>query len=288
MNNIPHETINAIITDIYEAGLKINYSKYQDNQLLSGYYLQSKYRDNISYEELALLPQLERIFINIKSKAKKVYGPTNVSDFENQWGEALLYLYEALYDVFSNNNPKVEDVLIVNTVDDIYRIISDEKLASKLCRYCITYVDRCFKTLLKLKSNPDYYYSNKKDNKGFVAVNYLYLDNDSDDNNPYDELDGEEAYIPTTGDLTQYIMDNYFGLLTNKQQLFIQCYIWFGKDPQGNISTEDNIILYNKQEAHHYRQAIAKKLLRLMNEANDTTIYTNNHNRLDLDWKGDK
>ena len=289
MNNIPHDTINAIITNIYEAGLKINYSKYQDNQLLSGYYLQSKYRDNITYEELALLPQLERVFINIKSKAKRVYGPTNQSDFENQWGEALLYLYEALYDVFSNNNPKVEESLIVHTIDDIHHIISDEKLASKLCRYCITYVDRCFKTLLKLKSNPDYYYSNKKNNKGFIAVNYLYLDNDNDDNNPYDELDNDtDSYTPDTGDLTQYIMDNYFGLLTPKQQLFTQCYLWFDKDPQGHISTEDGIILYNKQEAHHYRQVIAKKLYRLMAEANDTMLYINNYDRLDLNWKGDK
>lgn len=289
MNNIPHETINAIIANIYEAGLKINYSKYQDNQLLSGYYLQSKYRDNISYEELALLPQLERIFINIKSKAKKVYGPTNLSDFENQWGEALYYLYMALYDVFSNNNPKVEDVLLVNTVDDIYHIISDEKLASKLCRYCITYVDRCFKTLLKLKSNPDYYYSNKKGNKGFVAVNYLYLDNDSDEQNHYDELDNNtDAYTPDTGDLTQYIMDNYFDLLTSKQKIFIQCYLWFGQDHQGHISTEDGTILYLKQEYQHYRRNIGKKLLRLINEANDTTIYTNNYDRFDLNWKGDE
>ena len=83
-------------------------------------------------------------------------------------------------------------------------------------------------------------------------------------------------------------MDNYFGLLTSKQQLFIQCYLWFGQDPQGHISTEDGTILYMKQEYQHYRHAIAKTLSRLIKEANDTILYTNNNNRLDLDWKGDK
>ena len=286
MNNIPHDTINNIISDIYRAGLKEQYTRYIDGQTLHGHYLQPKYHDNLSYEQLAQLPQLERIFINCKAKAKRIFGPTNTSDFENQWAESLLYLYEALYDVFSNNNPKLEEALIVHTVDDIYNIISNEKLASKLCRYCITYVDMKFKTYSRLKSNPDYYYSMNKHN----PIHYMYLDNnDSDDNiSPYDELDNNEPYIPTTGDLTQYIIDNYFGLLTHKQQLFIQCYLWFGQDPQGHISTEDGTILYLKQEYQHYRQAIGKSLSRLIKEANDTTLYTNNNNRLDLDWKGDK
>lgn len=287
MNNIPHDTINNIITDIYRAGLKEQYTRYFDGQTLYGHYLQPKYNDNLSYEQLASLPQLERIFINCKAKAKKIYGPTNQSDFENQWAESLMYLYEALYDVFSNNNQKLEQSLIVNTVDDIYNIISNEKLASKLCRYCITYVDRCFKTYSRLKSNPDYYYSTKKHN----PIHYMYLDsnnNDDDNFSPYDELDNIDNYIPQTGDLTQYIMDNYFGLLTSKQQLFIQCYLWFGQDPQGHISTEDGTILYMKQEYQHYRHAIAKTLSRLIKEANDTILYINNNNRLDLNWKGDR
>ena len=285
MNNIPHDTINNIISDIYRAGLKEQYTRYIDGQTLHGHYLQPKYRDNLSYEQLAQLPQLERIFINCKAKAKRIFGPTNTSDFENQWAESLLYLYEALYDVFSNNNPKLEEALIVHTVDDIYNIISNEKLASKLCRYCITYVDMKFKTYSRLKSNPDYYYSMNKHN----PIHYMYLDNNNDDDiSPYDELDNNEPYIPITGDLTTYIMDNYFGLLTHKQQLFIQCYLWFGQDPQGHISTENGTILYLKQEYQHYRQAIGKSLSRLIKEANDTTLYTNNNNRLDLDWKGDK
>ena len=282
-NNIPHETINEIITDIYMNGLKLSYSKYQDNQLLTGYYLNSKYRDNMPHEKITQLPQLERIFINVKSKAKKVYGPTNLSDFENQWSEALTYLYEAFYSVFSGS-AKVEEALTVSSTDDIYRIINDEKLAAKLCRYSITYVDMKFKTYLKRKSNPDYKYNS---NDTYTAINYLYLDSDNDNGlNHYEELEKLETISPDTGDLTQYIMDNYFGALTSKQQLFLQCYLWFGQTPQGHIVDDNNNMLYMKQEYQNYKNAIAKALLRLMREANDTIIYANNHNRFDLNWKG--
>jgi hypothetical protein len=283
MNNIPHTTINTIITDIYRAGLKEQFFKYKDGQILYGYYLQPKYQDNINYEKLVNLPQLERIFINVKSKAKKIYGKTNTSDFENQWSEALLYLYSALESVFSGS-ANVDPDLIVNTVDDIYNIITNEKLASKLCRYCITFVDMKFKTFMKQKGNPDYFYNT---DSSYYSIDYLYLDDDSNDGiSPYEELEKQDKAIYETGEVTQYIMDNYFALLTPKQQLFMKCYIWFGQDPQGHISTEDGTILYIKQEYQNYRKAIAKKLIQLMKDSNDSILYINQYDRLDLNWKG--
>jgi hypothetical protein len=283
-NNIPQEIINHYITQIFENGLKITYDKYSDGETLQGYYLMPKYNENnLDYNQLTQMKQLERIFVNLKAKARKMYGNTNKADFENQWAEALAYLTEALINVFSGT-AKVEEALQVESADDIIRIISTEKLASKLCRYCITYVDLKFKTLMKSKGNPDYY----RTSKGYEPISYYYLDDTNDDGlTSYEELDLQEqahnAY--ETGPLTDYILESYVDLLTHKQQLFCQCFIWFGKDKQGHISTEDGIILYNKQEVIGYNKKIKGKILSFAQD--DLNLVTNDYNRLTLDWKGD-
>ena len=193
MNSIPKETINYYITLIFQNGLKITYDKYSDGEMLQGYYLMPKYNENnLDYDKLTQMRQLERIFVNLKTKAKKMFGATNQADFENQWGEALAYLTEALTNVFSGT-AKVEEALQVKSRPDIIRIISDEKLASKLCRYCITYVDLKFKTLMKSHGNPDYYYYGK----GYDRIWYYYLDENSDNEglNRYEELFGPQEEL---------------------------------------------------------------------------------------------
>lgn len=279
MNNISKEVINEIITDIYKNGLKEQYSKIVDGQEIFGYYLMPKYQDNIGYEQLASLPQLERIFINVKSKARRIYGKTNACDFENQWSEGLMYLYIAFYKVFSGQ-ANVEKSLIVETVDDIYRIINDNRLVSKLCSWAITYCDMCFKTFMKSKGNPDYRYNS--DNT-YTAIDYFYLDNiDEENNNPYDEIEKEESYDLEVGDLTEYIMENYFENLTSKQKLFTQVFLWFGTNKQGHIEDENGRILFIKQEVRNYRKAIGKKLSTLMEK--DPMLVENEYGRLTINW----
>lgn len=279
MNNISKEKINEIITDIYRQGLKEQMSKIVDGQEIFGYYLLPKYNQNLSYEQLSSLPQLERIFVNVKAKAKKIYGLTNACDSENQWQEGLMYLYQAFYSVFSGM-ANVEKDLVVNTVEDIYRIINNEKLVKKLCSFCIVYVDRCFKTFMKSKSNPDYCYNN--DNT-YTPIDYLYLDNiDEDGNDPYEQLEQDEYVEVEVGEVTEYVMENYIHTLTNKQKLFVQCYIWYQTNRQGHIEDENGNILYIKQEVRNYRLAIAKKLGKLIE--NDNMLRINEHGRFTIKW----
>lgn len=279
MNNISKEVINKIITDIYRQGLKEQYSKIVDGQEIFGYYLLPKYNQNLSYEQLSNLPQLERIFVNVKAKAKKIYGLTNACDFENQWQEGLMYLYQAMYSIFSGQ-ANVEKDLIVNTVEDIYKITNDERLVKKLCSWCITFVDRCFKTFMKSKANPDYCYNN--DNT-YTPIDYLYLDNiDEDGNDPYEQLEQDEYVEVEVGEVTEYVMENYIHTLTNKQKLFVQCYIWYQTNKQGHIEDENGNILYIKQEVRNYRLAIAKKLGKLIE--NDNMLRINEHGRFTIKW----
>ena len=279
MNNIQHEIINEIITDIYKKGLIERTSKIdKDGQELFGYYLICP---NRSYGEIRELPQMERIFINCRTKALKIYGNTMQSDFENQFSESLMYLYQAMYSVFSGQ-ANVERDLIVENIEDIHRIIGNEKLASKLCKYCITYVDMCFRTYMK-KYNVDYSY----DGTNYTKINYYYLDEPNEDGtNRHEELGSTEDnnIEEQIGELSGYIMDNYFDKLTNKQKLFIQCYLWFGQNKQGHIEDMNGNILYIKQEYQNYRRAIGVKLLKLIEKDNHLRI--NEHGRFVLDWSG--
>ena len=279
MNNIPHEIINEIITDIYRKGLIEKTSKIdKDGQELFGYYLICP---NKSYEEIRELPQMERIFINAKTKALKIYGQTMASDFENQFSEGLMYLYQAFYSVFSGQ-ANVEKDLIVENIKDIHRIIGNEKLASKLCKYCITYVDMCFRTYMK-RYNVDYNY----DGTNYTKINYFYLDEPNEDGtNRHEELGSTEDNIDIEeqiGEVAEYVMSNYFdNKLTNKQKLFVQCYLWFGQNKQGHIEDNFGNILYIKQEYQNYRKAIGAKLSKLIE--NDNHLRINEYGRFVLDW----
>lgn len=278
VNNIPHEIINEIITDIFKKGLVEKTSKIdKDGQELFGYYLICP---NKSYEEIRELPQMERIFINAKTKALKIYGNTMQSDFENQWSESLMYLYQAMYTVFSGQ-ANVEKDLIVESVEDIHRIISNERLASKLCRYCITYVDMCFKTYMK-RYNVDYSY----DGTNYTKINYYYLDEPNDDGtNRHEELGSTEDNIEEQiGEVAEYVMANYMDKLTDKQKLFVNCYLWFGQNKQGHIEDNFGNILYIKQEYQNYRRAIGVKLSKLIEKDNHLRI--NEYGRFILDWSG--
>ena len=277
MNNIPHEIINEIITDIFKKGLVEKTSKIdKDGQELFGYYLICP---NKSYGEIKKLPQLERIFINTKTKALKIYGQTMASDFENQFSEGLMYLYQAFYSVFSGQ-ANVEKDLIVENIEDIHRIIGNERLVKKLCSWCITFVDRNFKTYMK-RYNVDYSY----DGTNYTKINYYYLDEPNEDGtNRHEELGSTEDNIEEQiGEVAEYVMANYMDKLTDKQKLFVNCYLWFGQNKQGHIEDNFGNILYIKQEYQNYRRAIGVKLSKLIEKDNHLRI--NEHGRFVLDFR---
>lgn len=276
---VSKEVRNEIITEIFRGGLQERFNKIdKEGQELLGYYLMCP---NRTYVEIRNMKQLERIFVNLKTKAGKMYGDTNNSDFENQLSECYMYLYMALDEVFSGI-ANVEDELRVETEEDIYRIINDERLASKLCRYCITYIDMKMKTLIKQKSNPDYYYCGD----GYIRIDYEYLDQENEDGtNKYDLLAEEEPIEEETGELSEYILSKYVCQLTNKQQLFVQTYIWFGTNAQGHVEDEQGHILYIKQDCVNYRRAIAKKILKMIDKDKETLVRENEHGRMYICWE---
>ena len=277
---VAKEVRNEIIQEIFSRGLDIRYNKIdKEGQELLGFYLSIP---NKSYSEIKEMPQLERIFINLKKKAMKSYGATNESDFENQVSECYMYLYMALDEVFSGI-ANVEDDLKVETEEDIYRIINDERLASKLCSYCITYVDMKMKTFIKQKSNPDYAYGS---DGSYTRIDYEYLDElNEDGTNKYDMLAEEEPIKEETGELSEYILSKYVCQLTNKQQLFMKCYEWFGTNKQGHIEDDNENILYVKQEVRNYKMAISKKILKIMEKDKDCRVKENSFGRMYVDWR---
>ena len=88
---VSKEVRNEIIQEIFRGGLQERFNKIdKEGQELLGYYLMCP---NRTYVEIRNMKQLERIFVNLKTKAGKMYGDTNNSDFENQLREGYMYLY---------------------------------------------------------------------------------------------------------------------------------------------------------------------------------------------------
>ena len=276
---VSQEQRNEIITELFKEGLEERFSKIdKDGTELQGYYLLNPSR---KYYEIKNMKQLKRIFVNIKKKASGIYGETMESDFENQLSEAYMYLYMAFDEIFSGR-ANVEADLQVETIEDIYRIINNEALASKLCRWCITYVDMKFKTYMKT-SSVDFHYNS---DGTYTKIDYYYLDQENEDGTSrYEELGEVEQYEYSNEDLVDYVFENYVNLLTSKQQLFMQCYSWFETNAQGHIEDNFGNIIYLKQEVRNYKVAICKKLLKLMKEDSNCLIKENDFGRMFVDWR---
>ena len=63
--------INDYITEIFRMGLKESFTQIIDNSEIDGYYLSIPSRDK---SKISKLNQWERLFVNIKTKSKRVYG----------------------------------------------------------------------------------------------------------------------------------------------------------------------------------------------------------------------
>ena len=78
-------------------------------------------------------------------------GLTNESDYYNYVSEGWMYIYECLNNVFTGAiNDKLEDDIQCYSLDDVKRILNNEELCSKLCKYTITYVGLRFKDFRNL------------------------------------------------------------------------------------------------------------------------------------------
>ena len=256
-------TVNEVIEEIFRSCLMIKYSKVDSESELFGFYLSLK---SLPKAQIQRLEQLKRLFYNASTKASNtMLGLTNESDYYNYVSEGWMYIYECLSNVFTGAiNDKLEDDIKCYSLDDVKRILNNEELCSKLCKYTITYVGLRFKTLSKSKSNPDYFISNGK----YVPIKYNYCD-DENAEIKYSDLFQEE-YTKETGDLSSYILETYWDSLTRKQQLFCKCLLEFSVDSHGNICDLENRVLYIKQEVNGYKNAIRKRLTKLIEQ--DTHI----------------
>ena len=102
--------INDYITEIFRMGLKESFTQIIDNSEIDGYYLSIPSRDK---SKISKLNQWERLFVNIKTKSKRVYGEL---DTENIFSECLMWTYEEFADILSGNNenfPVDKDITIL-------------------------------------------------------------------------------------------------------------------------------------------------------------------------------
>ena len=119
-------TVNEYITRIFEIGLQQQYTKVIDNTEYEGYYLTIPSREKSNIKKLN---QYQRLFVNIKTKSRKVYGET---DTENTFGDCLMWAYEALYDILSGDNENFSteqgiSTLLIERDGEICSYLDDNK-----------------------------------------------------------------------------------------------------------------------------------------------------------------
>ncbi len=256
------QSIEEIIGKIFEQALEISYQHNLKEGDTYGYYLSLR---SVPPEKINRLPQLIRLFYNAQSKGnKRMLGSTCSTDRENTFGEALSYIYECLYNVFNGNLERLGERLICKSIDDVKALLNDDKAVRELCSYCIVYVDRRFMSYCKTGANPDYYYETKSNTH--KRIDYFYLDNVEDGvHNKYESLE-EKMFTEETGEITEYILDNYMHRLTSKEQLFCQCWLTFGQRKSGDIKDLEERMLYSRQDSYKYRKQIKNKVLKMLEE----------------------
>ena len=143
--------INDYIAEIFRMGLKESFTQIIDNSEIDGYYLSIPSRDK---SKISKLNQWERLFVNIKTKSKRVYGEL---DTENIFSECLMWAYEELVDILSGNNENFP-------VDKDINILLEER-DSEIASYVLRCVDLKLKTYISSQRNPIYH------TKGVASVN---------------------------------------------------------------------------------------------------------------------
>ncbi len=256
------QTVEEIIGKIFKQALDESYQRSSREGDTYGYYLSLK---SVPAEKVSGLPQLIRLFYNAQSKGnKRMLGGTCSTDRENTFGEALSYIYECLYNVFNGNLERLGERLICKSIDDVKALLGDDKAVRELCSYCIVYVDRRFMSYCKTGANPDYYYETREGTH--KRIDYFYLDDTrAEEHNRYELLE-RELFEQETGEVTEFILDNYMTRLTSKEQLFCQCWLTFGQRKSGDVKDLEERVLYSRQDSYKYRKQIKNKVLKMLEE----------------------
>ena len=134
--------INDYITEIFRMGLKESFTQIIDNSEIDGYYLSIPSREK---SKISKLNQWERLFVNIKTKSKRVYGEL---DTENIFSECLMWAYEEFVDIFSGNNENFP-------VDKDINILLEER-DSEIASYVLRCVALTLQPYISKKKNTNY------------------------------------------------------------------------------------------------------------------------------------
>ena len=245
--------INDYITEIFRMGLKESFTQIIDNSEIDGYYLSIPSRDK---SKISKLNQWERLFVNIKTKSKRVYGEL---DTENIFSECLMWAYEEFADILSGNNENFP-------VDKDINILLEER-DSEIASYVLRCVDLKLKTYISSKRNPNYISNQKGGKRKFERIDYYYLD-EKRDMSSYDVLE-DIVREDSTGEMTELLLEHLKNSdnLTNKQKKYLDAILSGETYIKGsNVYDMDDNLLYNCNQYFFFNRKLAKELQRIIDE----------------------
>ena len=245
--------INDYITEIFRMGLKESFTQIIDNSEIDGYYLSIPSRDK---SKISKLNQWERLFVNIKTKSKRVYGEL---DTENTFSECLMWAYEEFVDILSGNNENFPIDKDINTLL--------EERASGIASYVLRCVDLKLKTYISSKRNPNYISHQRGGKREFERIDYYYLD-EKRDMSSYDVLE-DIVREDSTGEMTELLLEHLKNSdnLTNKQKKYLDAILSGETYVKGsNVYDMDDNVLYNCNQYFFFNRKLAKELQRIIDE----------------------
>ena len=250
-------TIDEIIETIFNKCLSVNYMKKdRDCEQVEGYYVTFNNK-----EAAPNVKMLRQLFMNCKKRGGTIMlGETNATDYENTQAQTLEFIYTALKEIFEGKrNDKLNKEMRIHNIADIHRILNDRMLLNQLCRYIYVEVSNKFKTHIQ-KANPDFYVEYEGDTKKFKPINYLYLDDTNENNVSNYELTPIDEIIPVTGNLSSYILREYYDSLTNIQKIWVEAVLEYGVAHDGAVYDLDNNLLYTPQQNYQFKRTIKNRL----------------------------
>ena len=250
-------TIDEIIETIFNKCLSINYiKKDRDCEQVEGYYVTFNNK-----EAAPNVKMLRQLFMNCKKRGGTIMlGETNATDYENTQAQTLEFIYTALKEIFEGKrNDKLNKEMRIHNIADIHRILNDRMLLNQLCRYIYVEVSNKFKTHIQ-KANPDFYVEYEGDTKKFKPINYLYLDDTNENKVSNYELTPIDEIIPVTGNLSSYILREYYDSLTNIQKIWVEAVLEYGVAHDGAVYDLDNNLLYTPQQNYQFKRTIKNRL----------------------------
>lgn len=256
-------TIDEIIETIFNKCLSVNYMKKdRDCEQVEGYYVTFNNK-----EAAPNVKMLRQLFMNCKKRGGTIMlGETNATDYENTQAQTLEFIYTALKEIFEGKrNDKLNKEMRIHNIADIHRILNDRMLLNQLCRYIYVEVSNKFKTHIQ-KANPDFYVEYEGDTKKFKPINYLYLDDTNENNVSNYELTPIDEIIPVTGNLSSYILREYYDSLTNIQKIWVEAVLEYGVAHDGAVYDLDNNLLYTPQQNYQFKRTIKNRLQKKIQE----------------------